>query len=140
VVCFDPARISRQAQVLGYVIDRLAAVEVDLLVPSMAESVITAEHGAVPAVRPATVSLLGLQADHAHRVSHTSRRPPGGGPIESGPKDLDERGHGRAHEQFDISIPRDGGIQDLLAEAAVRSTTPSPLGQRPTKPPAAHHR
>ena len=38
--------------------------------------------------------------------------------VESGRKDLDERGHGRAHEQFDIPIPRDGGIQDLLAEAA----------------------
>jgi hypothetical protein len=37
--------------------------------------------------------------------------------IESGRKDLDLRGRGRAHEQFDIPIPRDGGIQDLLAEA-----------------------
>jgi DNA invertase Pin-like site-specific DNA recombinase len=37
--------------------------------------------------------------------------------IESGRKDLDERGHGRAHERFDIPIPRDGGIADLLAEA-----------------------
>ena len=38
--------------------------------------------------------------------------------VESGRKNLDERGHSRAHEQFDIPIPRDGGIQDLLAEAA----------------------
>jgi site-specific DNA recombinase len=38
--------------------------------------------------------------------------------VESGRKELDERGRGRAHEQFDIPIPRDGGIQDLLAEAA----------------------
>lgn len=37
--------------------------------------------------------------------------------VESGRKDLDERGKGRAHEKFDIPIPRDGGIQDLLAEA-----------------------
>ncbi|HEX5495425.1 MAG TPA: recombinase family protein, partial [Mycobacteriales bacterium] len=37
--------------------------------------------------------------------------------IESGRKDLAERGHGSAHEQFDIPIPRDGGIADLLAEA-----------------------
>ncbi len=37
--------------------------------------------------------------------------------VESGRMDLDIRGSGRAHEQFDIPIPRDGGIQDLLAEA-----------------------
>ncbi|MBN1172830.1 MAG: recombinase family protein, partial [Micromonosporaceae bacterium] len=37
--------------------------------------------------------------------------------IESGRKDLADRGHSRSHEQFDIPIPRDGGIQDLLAEA-----------------------
>jgi DNA invertase Pin-like site-specific DNA recombinase len=37
--------------------------------------------------------------------------------IESGRKDLDQRGHGKAHEQFDIPIARDGGIQDLLTEA-----------------------
>lgn len=37
--------------------------------------------------------------------------------VESGRKELDERGHGRAHEGFDIAIPRDGGIQDLLSEA-----------------------
>ena len=38
--------------------------------------------------------------------------------VESGRKDLDARGFSRAHERFDITIPRDGGIQDLLAEAA----------------------
>ncbi|MGI8330342.1 hypothetical protein ACRYCC_10260 [Actinomadura scrupuli] len=38
--------------------------------------------------------------------------------VESGRKSLDDRGNSLAHEQFDISIPRDGGIQDLLAEAA----------------------
>ena len=37
--------------------------------------------------------------------------------VESGRKNLDERGQSRAHEKFDIPIPRDGGIQDLLAEA-----------------------
>jgi site-specific DNA recombinase len=37
--------------------------------------------------------------------------------VESGRKDLADRGHGRAHEQFQIPIPRDGGIADLLAEA-----------------------
>ena len=37
--------------------------------------------------------------------------------IESGRKDLAARGHGRSHERFDIPVPRDGGIQDLLAEA-----------------------
>lgn len=37
--------------------------------------------------------------------------------VESGRLDLDKRGRGHAHEAFDIQIPRDGGIQDLLAEA-----------------------
>ncbi len=37
--------------------------------------------------------------------------------VESGRMDLDIRGGGHAHEQFDLTIPRDGGIQDLLAEA-----------------------
>ena len=37
--------------------------------------------------------------------------------IESGRKDLDARGKSTAHEQFDIPIAREGGIQDLLAEA-----------------------
>ncbi|RKS68312.1 DNA invertase Pin-like site-specific DNA recombinase [Actinomadura pelletieri DSM 43383] len=38
--------------------------------------------------------------------------------IESGRKDLAARGFGRGHERFTIPIPRDGGIQDLLLEAA----------------------
>lgn len=37
--------------------------------------------------------------------------------VESGRKAIEARGTGRAHEQFDIPIPRDGGIRDLLAEA-----------------------
>ena len=37
--------------------------------------------------------------------------------VESGRMDLDARGRGHAHEQFDIPIPRDGGIADLLDEA-----------------------
>ncbi|MEO3810723.1 recombinase family protein [Sphaerisporangium sp. B11E5] len=37
--------------------------------------------------------------------------------VESGRKNLEDRGHGHAHEQFTIPISRDGGIQDLLAEA-----------------------
>ncbi|WP_433431986.1 recombinase family protein [Nonomuraea sp. CA-141351] len=41
--------------------------------------------------------------------------------IESGRKNLEDRGHGTAHERFDIPIPRDGGIQDLLAEAGQRN-------------------
>jgi hypothetical protein len=32
--------------------------------------------------------------------------------------DLEQRGHGSAHERFVVGIPRDGGIADLLAEAA----------------------
>jgi site-specific DNA recombinase len=42
--------------------------------------------------------------------------------IESGGLDLDERGHGTAHEQVDTGIPRDGGLAALLAEA----TSPQP--------------
>ncbi|WP_433241561.1 recombinase family protein [Actinomadura nitritigenes] len=38
--------------------------------------------------------------------------------IESGRKDLETRGFGRGHERFNIPVPRDGGIQDLLAEAS----------------------
>lgn len=37
--------------------------------------------------------------------------------VESGRKDLADRGRGHAHELFQIPIPRDGGIQDLLEEA-----------------------
>ncbi len=37
--------------------------------------------------------------------------------IESGRMNLSARGHGHAHEQFEIPVSRDGGIQDLLAEA-----------------------
>lgn len=37
--------------------------------------------------------------------------------IESGRKDLAMRGYSDAHEQFDIPVLRDGGIQDLLEEA-----------------------
>lgn len=38
--------------------------------------------------------------------------------IESGGLDLEQRGHGTAHELFpDIGIPRDGGLADLLAES-----------------------
>jgi len=37
--------------------------------------------------------------------------------LESGRKDLADRGRGQAHELFEIPIPRDGGIQDLLEEA-----------------------
>ena len=37
--------------------------------------------------------------------------------VETGRADLATRGRGRAHEQFDIPLRRDGGIQDLLDEA-----------------------
>jgi site-specific DNA recombinase len=42
--------------------------------------------------------------------------------IESGGMDIEQRGHGTAHEHLDVGIPRDGGLADLLAEAA----SPSP--------------
>lgn len=38
--------------------------------------------------------------------------------IESGRKSLALRGTGRGHEHMDIPVPRDGGITELLAEAA----------------------
>jgi DNA invertase Pin-like site-specific DNA recombinase len=38
--------------------------------------------------------------------------------VESGRKDLADRGRGADVSRFDIPIPRDGGIDDLLAEAA----------------------
>lgn len=38
--------------------------------------------------------------------------------VESGRKDDQQRGHGTAHEHFEIPIRRDGGIADMLAEAA----------------------
>lgn len=37
--------------------------------------------------------------------------------VESGRMELDQRGQGTGYERFDIPIPRDGGIADLLAEA-----------------------
>lgn len=37
--------------------------------------------------------------------------------VESGRKELDERGRSSAHRQFNIPIPRDGSISDLLGEA-----------------------
>lgn len=37
--------------------------------------------------------------------------------VESGRLALDQRGRGGSVERFDVPIPRDGGIQDLLAEA-----------------------
>src|SRR5204862_7023230 len=37
--------------------------------------------------------------------------------IESGRNALGIRGHGSAHEQFNIPIARDGGVADLLEEA-----------------------
>jgi hypothetical protein len=36
--------------------------------------------------------------------------------IESGRKEIDDRGTG-AHEKFEIAVPRDGGLPELLAEA-----------------------
>src|SRR5215469_16228820 len=37
--------------------------------------------------------------------------------IESGGLDLAERGHGTAHQTLDVGIPRDGGLDALLADA-----------------------
>ena len=38
--------------------------------------------------------------------------------IESGGLDIEERGHAATWQQVDTGIPRDGGLADLLAEAA----------------------
>jgi site-specific DNA recombinase len=38
--------------------------------------------------------------------------------VESGRMELDQRGQGTGYERFDIPIARDGGIADLLAQAA----------------------
>jgi len=63
-----------------------------------------------------------LSIPRQDRVSGQSL-PPGGRivarfyDIDSGRKDVAVRGAKRAHEAFDIPIQRDGGIQDLLAEA-----------------------
>src|ERR1035441_967938 len=38
--------------------------------------------------------------------------------VESGGLDIEERGHGTAWQQVDAGIPRDGGLADLLTEAA----------------------
>lgn len=38
--------------------------------------------------------------------------------IESGRMPLSERGHGSAHEQMSVPVPRDGGVRELLTEAA----------------------
>ena len=37
--------------------------------------------------------------------------------IESGGLDLEQRGHGNAHQAVDVGLPRDGGLAALLAEA-----------------------
>jgi site-specific DNA recombinase len=37
--------------------------------------------------------------------------------VESGRTSLDLRGHGDAHELFNVPVPRDGGVADLLEEA-----------------------
>jgi DNA invertase Pin-like site-specific DNA recombinase len=38
--------------------------------------------------------------------------------IESGGGDIEQRGRSTAHERFEVGIPRDGGLADLLAEAS----------------------
>jgi len=37
--------------------------------------------------------------------------------VESGRKELDERGYSTLHQQLAVPVPRDGGVADLLAEA-----------------------
>jgi site-specific DNA recombinase len=44
--------------------------------------------------------------------------------IESGRKDLSMRGHGADPSDFNVSVPRDGGLADLLAAAAAGDGRP----------------
>jgi site-specific DNA recombinase len=79
--------------------------------------------------RTSTMELQDPVASLRKQVRQCQAKLPPGGffaayfwDIESGGLDLDARGHGSAHELFpDIGIPRDGGIADLLAEAAAPS-------------------
>jgi hypothetical protein len=48
--------------------------------------------------------------------------------IESGGMDLEQRGHGSAHERFDVGIPRDGGS---------RTCSPKPAGRTRGSPPSS---
>lgn len=38
--------------------------------------------------------------------------------VESGGLDIEQRGHGTAHQAVNVGLPRDGGLAALLAEAA----------------------
>lgn len=55
--------------------------------------------------------------------------------IESGGLDLEQRGHGTAHQAVNVGLPRDGGLAALLAEAA--PSTPGTWSTAAAAPPAA---
>ena len=58
--------------------------------------------------------------------------------VESGGLDLEARSQGDAYRQFtDAGIPRDGGMADLLAEAASPSRNSPPSSARTSNGPAA---
>jgi site-specific DNA recombinase len=89
---------------------------------------------AAPAVMPVPVAFLGrtstlVMQDPVQSLNRQLREvqaklPPGWfiaayyWDIESGGMDLDQRGRGTAHQGLQVGIPRDGGMADLLAEAA----------------------
>jgi hypothetical protein len=70
----------------------------------------TAMTSPITATNMAAAGSVGALPDGFAVVAHSYD-------VESGRMDLDQRGHGTAHEEFDIPVPRDGGIADLLAEA-----------------------
>src|ERR1700746_1598855 len=87
--------------------------------------------GSAPA-EPVPVAFLGrtstllLQdpAPSLHRQAREARAklPPGWfisawfWDIESGGLDIEQRGHGTAHQAVDVGLPRDGGLAPLLAQ------------------------
>ncbi len=97
------------------------------------EMTITAEFGGrVPVAFLGRTSTLGMQdarASMRRQLRKVEEALPAGWlitayfwDIESGGMDIEDRGHGTAHEQVDTGIPRDGGLAAMLAEAA----SPSP--------------
>src|SRR5262249_20634362 len=75
--------------------------------------------------RTSTLLLLGPAASWRRQAREAQAKLPRGWfiaawfwDIESGGLDLEQRGHGTAHETVNVGLPRDGGLAALLAEAA----------------------
>jgi site-specific DNA recombinase len=92
--------------------------------PSIAEPVPVAFTG-----RTSTIHLQDPVASLRRQVRECQAKLPAGWflaacywDIESGGKDIEDRGHSDTWQQVDAGIPRDGGLADLLNEA--RSPSP----------------